>query len=108
MKPSIAVVTGERKVLGYLQYTVTSTAVYLNTLAKWPKTPNGIGIPVGYAVIQQNVSAGIVRWRDDQVAPTTSVGMLLGVGELDYAGDAGQLQVIISAGSPVLDIALYA
>ena len=107
MKPSIAVVTGERKPLAYLQYTVTSTAVYLNTLAKWPKTPTGIGIPVGYAVIQCN--AGAIRWRDDQVAPTSSVGMnLTAGGELDYAGDAGQLQVITASASPVLDITLYA
>lgn len=49
-----------------------------------------------------------VRWRDDGTDPTSSVGMLLDVGEsLWYNGDLQAIKFIRTAASAVLDVAYY-
>ena len=49
-----------------------------------------------------------VRWRDDGTNPTSSVGMLLDVGEsLWYNGDLQAIKFIRTAASAVLDVAYY-
>ena len=97
------VVTGYRKPLGYVQ-------ILNATLA----ASTGIVMPVpipsyvpGYVIIQ--CQGGVVRWRDDGVAPTATVGMSLPSGaELDYPGDISAIRFISSSGTPILDISLYA
>ncbi len=50
-----------------------------------------------------------VRWRDDGVNPTASVGMPLAVGvPLQYDGDLNQIKFIEQAASAKLNISYYA
>lgn len=97
-------ITGYRRPLGYQQISAATLA------ASTPLTlPTSIGgMPVAYAMIQNN-GTGAVRWRDDGTAPTATVGMLLPNGsELDYFGEMTAIQFIVSAAVPILDIAYYA
>jgi len=49
-----------------------------------------------------------VRWRDDGVAPTTTVGMRLHAGEtMFYTGDLRKLKFIEEAASAELNITAY-
>jgi hypothetical protein len=49
-----------------------------------------------------------VRWRDDGVAPTASVGMPLAVGvTLQYDGDINQIQFIEQVSGAKLNITYY-
>lgn len=63
-----------------------------------------------YALIR-NEGASDLRWRDDAVSPTSSVGMLLKAGEtLEYEADALQDIKFICAGAGVsatIDVAYY-
>jgi hypothetical protein len=50
-----------------------------------------------------------VRWRDDNVAPTSSVGMPLPVGvTLQYDGDLTMIRFIEQVGGAKLNISYYA
>ena len=49
-----------------------------------------------------------VRWRDDGVAPTATVGMVLPAGgELRYDGNLSAIRFIESAASAQLNVAFY-
>ena len=49
-----------------------------------------------------------VRWRDDGVAPTASVGMPLAAGvTLQYDGDLSQIKFIEQVGGAKLNISYY-
>lgn len=86
--------------MGYRQITVT-TAVFLTIPAA------NDGQPITHIVIQCN--GGNVRWRDDGVAPTATVGMTLAaLGQLDYTGENTVIEFILSSGTPILDINYYA
>ena len=103
--PDGAVVTGIRRALGYVQMSVT-TVVPL-TLAAAITAAGLKASTIGYAVIQ--CSGNPIRWRDDGVPPTTTVGMNIPVGgELDYAGEVATFQVVSTTGTAVLDISFYA
>lgn len=100
--PSEAVVTGYRKYLGYQQILAatlaSSTALTLPTLAA--------GESIGYVMIQAN--GGIVRWRCDGTAPTSSVGMTIpDGGELNFVGDISKLRFILSTSAPILDVSFF-
>ena len=97
------VVSAYRKPLGYTQ--ILNATLAASTGIVMP-TPISSYVP-GFAVIQ--CQGGIVRWRDDGVAPTATVGMSLPSGaELDYVGDISAIRFISSSGTPILDISLYA
>jgi hypothetical protein len=95
--------------LGYQQITSFSSATGL--------TRPGDNAVI--AVIQVEGVAGTdsVRWRDDGVAPTTSVGMLIDgtnaastspqPAPMVYSGDLTAIQFIVAAGSPKLNISYY-
>jgi len=52
---------------------------------------------------------GAVRWRDDGVAPTASVGLPLAAGvTLQYVGDLTKIQFINNGGTAELNISYYA
>jgi hypothetical protein len=57
-----------RKPRGYRQQTVADTALALSAFTG--------GIPTGITYVKIVVETNGVRWRDDGVAPTTTVGML--------------------------------
>ncbi len=108
-----AVVTGNRRPLGYQQILAAPLAAAAVSLTI-PTIPNGVN-GVGLVVVQ--VEGGSVRWRDDGTAPTSTVGMLIGsstgtagdlAGELDYTGEIAKLQFIKSGGTPILNVSYYA
>jgi hypothetical protein len=82
--------------LGYQQITSLSSAQSLTV-------PRGATLAVIVPEVQP------VRWRDDGVAPTGSVGMPLGVAAvLSYDGDLSQIQFIEQTTSATLNISYYA
>lgn len=49
-----------------------------------------------------------VRWRDDGVDPTASIGMVLKAdGVLIYEGDLSKIKFILVSGSPKLNVSFY-
>jgi len=97
------VVTGTRRPLGYQQIANNTLASAQSLTLPTPPT----GAYALYAVIQAN--GGTLRWRDDGTAPTATVGMLIpSGGELCYAGDLTQIQLIDGgSGTPIADISVY-
>lgn len=90
--------------LGYQQITSlsASTALTVPTF-----DVNGNACRPTVAVIIPQTQA--VRWRDDGVAPTASVGMPLAAGvTLQYDGDLTQIRFIEQAASATLNITYYA
>lgn len=88
---------------GYQQITSLSSATGL-TVPSVDK--NGLaGKPV---VAFIKCATQPVRWRDDDVAPTTTVGWPLAVGEtLEYDGDLTKIKFIETTASAALDIVYY-
>jgi hypothetical protein len=88
---------------GYQQITNLSTSVGLTV----PVTsPEGLNAKPVFALI---VAEGApVRWRDDGVAPSTSVGMPIAVGvPLQYDGDLTKIRFIQQSASGILNISYY-
>lgn len=87
---------GNVRANGYQQITDLSTAVPLT-------------VPAGTTLALLKVSGAPVRYRDDGVLPTASVGYPLAVGdELVYTANFSTFRAIqISAGA-VLDVIYYA
>jgi len=90
--------------LGYQQITSLSSATGLTV----PTTDkNGLNAKPTLALIVAD--AQNVRWRDDGVAPTASVGMPLAKGvTLQYDGDLSKIRFIEELGGAVLNISYYA
>lgn len=88
------------KALGYQQITSLSGSTAL-TIAQDENSRNA-----GRAIISPETQN--VRWRDDGVAPTASVGYLLAVGsELEYEGSLDRLRFIEVTASAKLNICYY-
>jgi hypothetical protein len=109
---------GIRRVLGYQQLTTLQLAASIGFTMPVITTPGiqpgqtGIAqqttnVPVSYARIQ--VDGGSVRWRDDGVAPTTAIGMLMIDGaSLDYYGDVSALRfIVVGVTTPTVNASLY-
>ena len=90
--------------LGYQQITSLSSATGLTV----PQTDlNGLACKPTLAIITAETQA--VRWRDDDTAPTASVGMPLAAGAtLQYDGDLTKIQFIEQTASAKLNISYYA
>ena len=88
---------------GYQQITSLSSA---SGLTVPPRTTNGLNEKPVFALI---VAEGApVRWRDDDTAPTASVGMPLAVGvPLQYDGDLNKIKFIEQSASAKLNISYY-
>jgi hypothetical protein len=69
----------------------------------------GLTVPGGAVRAVVVVESHAVRWRDDGVNPTSSLGMLLGIGEeLNYAAvDLSAIKFIEQTASAVLNISYY-
>jgi hypothetical protein len=82
--------------LGYQQITSLSASAALT-------------VPAGATRAIITSEAQGVRWRDDGVAPTASVGMILPVlVTLSYDGDLNRIQFIQQAASAILNVSYYA
>jgi len=90
--------------IGYQQITDLSTAVGL-TIPVRDKT--GLNQKPTFALITPLTNN--VRWRDDGIAPTGSVGMPLAAGvTLQYDGDLKSIKFINNGGTAELNISYYA
>lgn len=72
----------------------------------------GLTVPTGATIAQICVETAGVRYRDDGVAPTSSVGMPLVATStvpacFQYAGPLGAIQFIAISGSPTMDVSYY-
>lgn len=89
--------------MGYQQITSLSSAVGLTVPTQ---TPNGSATKANFALIIAETQN--VRWRDDGVDPTASVGMLLTAGvPLQYDGDLSKIKFIEVTASAKLNISYY-
>jgi hypothetical protein len=68
-----------------------------------------VGIPAGANIALLQVDTANVRFRDDGVPPTASVGMQLASALLpfEYSGNLGALQFIAVSGNPILNVSFY-
>lgn len=90
--------------LGYQQITSLSASTGLTV----PSVDlNGLACKPSIAIITAETQA--VRWRDDDVAPTATVGMPLAAGStLQYDGDLSKIRFIEQAASAKINITYYA
>lgn len=89
--------------MGYEQITSLSSSTALTVPQR---TTDGLRASPAVAIIVAEGAA--VRWRDDGVAPTVSVGMPLAVGvSLQYDGDLTQLRFIEQTASAKLNVSYY-
>jgi hypothetical protein len=89
--------------MGYQQITTLSSVANLTV----PQTTlNGLNAKPVFALIVAEGQA--VRWRDDKIAPTASVGMPLAVGiPLQYDGDLTNIKFIEQVSGATLNISYY-
>ena len=90
--------------LGYQQITGLSTVKSLTV----PQTDlNGLRCVPTIAIITAETQG--VRWRDDDVDPTTTVGMPLSAGvTLQYDGDLNKIKFIQQVAGAIIDVTYYA
>jgi hypothetical protein len=90
--------------IGYQQITSLSTA---QSLTVPQRDLSGLNQRPTFALITPLTAA--VRWRDDGIAPTASIGMPLAAGvTLQYDGDLTRIQFIQNGGTAELNISYYA
>jgi len=90
------VLDGYLEPAGYSQLSVLSSAAGLGTI------PNGVKLTLIQAESQD------IRWRDDGVNPTASVGMVLEAGQtLVYNGNPAAFKAIETTASAKLNITFY-
>lgn len=88
------VFSSSRQPLGYKQITVAASTAIVP--------------PVGALRALIRTETQDVRWRDDGVAPTATVGFPLAVGDtLEYTGDLTAIRFIEQTASAKLNIAFY-
>lgn len=81
--------------LGYQQITSLSSSTALT-------------VPAGAVACIITCSVQAIRWRDDGVVPTGSVGYPLAVGaELEYTGQLDKMRIIEQTASATIDICYY-
>ena len=66
-------------------------------------------VPAGATFVVFRAETQNVRWRDDGVAPTATVGMLQATSDIpfEYYGNPAALQFIQTSASATLDVAYY-
>ena len=67
------------------------------------------GIPTGANMILLGAEAQSVRWRDDGVAPTTAIGMVIISTQQPflYSGTLSKLQFINATAGSILNVSFY-
>lgn len=91
-----AVIDGWLEPAGYTQIADVSGAVGLGT------------VPAGTRLTLIQAEAQAVRWRDDGVEPTASVGMLLSAGQtLVYNGNPTAIKVIETTATAAVNVTFY-
>lgn len=98
------------KSLGYAQAAAGAidAATLISTLTFGAAGAAGIPTGTQLLLIQPAAATAAIRWRDDGVAPTATVGYPLAAGaELRYTGPTGKLQVIGQAAGAILNVMAY-
>jgi hypothetical protein len=89
--------------MGYQQITSLSSSTALTVPTK---TQLGLAATPAIALITPETQA--VRWRDDGVAPTATVGMPLAAGvTLQYDGDISRIRFIEQTAGAKLNVTYY-
>lgn len=101
--------SGPYQPLGYCQITSLATAKSLVSAS----CSSG-SVPIGATIIEMCVSVQTIRYRDDGVAPTTTLGMPVAPNSstlptcFAYAiTPLSAMQLIAVTGSPIIDISFY-
>lgn len=82
--------------LGYQQYTNLSSAISLTS------------VPDQATIAEIIVEAADIRYRDDGVAPSASVGMLVAAGNaFQYSGDLSAIQFIGRTVGAIINVSYY-
>ena len=90
--------------IGYQQITSLSAS---SALTVPTVDANGLACKPTLAIITPETAG--VRWRDDGVAPTATVGMPLAAGvTLQYDGDLSKVRFIQQTAGAILNISYYA
>lgn len=96
-------VKGITTCMGYQQLDTVSSATGLTVP---PRTPDGMTAKANFALIVAETQN--VRWRDDGIDPTASVGMLLVAGTpLQYDGDLNKIKFIETTASAKVNVSYY-
>ncbi|HMU86918.1 MAG TPA: hypothetical protein PKC11_04730 [Agitococcus sp.] len=92
----VATIPGYSKPLGYQQITSLGSAVGFSS------------VPSRARLVMIQAESQNVRWRDDGVNPTASVGMVIVANDtLFYTGDFSAIKFIEVTGSAKLNIIFY-
>jgi hypothetical protein len=93
--------------LGYAQSGVVDAGISINSLTF--ANAAAPGIPTGTYLLLIQPQGQAVRWRDDGIAPTATVGYPLAVGsELRYtAGALNALKVISQVAGALINVVAY-
>ncbi|MBR8228111.1 hypothetical protein KDX05_07270 [Burkholderia vietnamiensis] len=90
-----AVVDGNLTPVGYQQITNLTTATSLM-------------VPTGARIAAIQAEAGTLRYRDDGVAPTATVGMVVGAsGSVNYTGSLAAVQLIAATAGAIANVSYY-
>lgn len=90
--------------LGYQQVAAGGTVAAFNLTI--PAAASNKGVAATYVILQAEAQA--LRWRDDGVDPTTTVGMTIPAGgELRYDGDLRAIRLINGAAGAIANISYY-
>lgn len=94
--------------LGYAQSTAVDASTLISSLTFGSAAAAGIPVGTLLLIIQPQTQA--IRWRDDGVVPTATVGYPLAVGaELRYTGNGrNQLRVISQVAGAIVNVLAYA
>lgn len=93
--------------LGYVQFTNISTSSPLSLKTSVPSTGN-TGVPQGANSIVISVEGAAIRWRDDNGAPSSTVGMPVANGaSLAYAGNLPQFEFIGQSAGATVNVTYY-
>lgn len=91
------------RVLGYQQVAAAGTVSAFNLTVP----PDREKLRPKWAVIQAEAQA--LRFRDDGIDPTTSVGMLIPAGtSIDYTGDLSKIRLINAVAGAIANVSYYA
>lgn len=86
--------------LGYCQLTNLSASIGLSSCAN--------GIPANATLIIFTPSAAAIRYRDDAIAPTATIGQPVAIGtQVTYNTSISGIRFIQQAASGVLDVSFY-
>ncbi len=89
--------------LGYQQ--IAAGGLASSTALSIPSNASGKG-DASYAIIQAEAQA--VRWRDDGVDPSATVGMTIPAGgELRYDGNLADIRFIQATAGAILNVSYY-